>query len=98
MPYSSYSIQGTSCESNTIACTSNHKFLPLKAQIYMKQHTYMMQYPGNGNSPSFANILSKTEHKHPEIIKSYYGKIYENDPDQLNTTPSFQMGKQCKNC
>lgn len=71
---------GTSCKSNTIACTSNHKFLPLKAQVYMKQYTYMMQYPGNEHQSSFSNILPKSE---------------EHVSDQTNTIQLGKQCKNC---
>jgi hypothetical protein len=64
----SYTVLGISCKSNKIACTSNHKFLPLRDSMYLKQDTYMMQYPGN-------SILTSTL-----PIKSYYEKIDESQP------------------
>jgi hypothetical protein len=94
----SYSLLGTSCKPHTIACTSNHKFLPLLAPIYKKQYVDMMQYPGNNNYPNNSTqIIPKHDnHHHPEMIKSYYGKIWE---DKNNTkTPPEQMNKVCKNC
>ena len=66
----SYSVLGMSCKSNTIARTSNHKFLPLRDSVYLKQHTYMMQYPGNSLSNTLTPPLS--ENNQPELIKSFY--------------------------
>lgn len=91
----SYSLLGMSCKSQTIACTSNHKFLPLHSSEYLKRNTYMMQYPGNSSSTSLSDTLPKSGHKNSEFIKSYYGKIYENEENMLESPP---MGKSCKDC
>ena len=50
-----YHKLGVPCEPITVACTSNHKFLPLKASVYRKQYTYMMQYPGTTLPQSYTN-------------------------------------------
>lgn len=96
----SYSLLGMSCKSQTIACTSNHKFLPLHSSEYLKRNTYMMQYPDNSTSTAISDTLSKSEHKHLEVIKSYYGKIGEqHEENRLEPPPPPEyMGKSCKNC
>ena len=99
MSYGSYSLLGNTCKSNIIACTSNHKFLPLKDLIYLKQYTYMMQYPGYSFPSSSENIISNPDHKHP-IIKTYNSKTFEHSPDhnhsyiEHNPNPT----KGCKTC
>lgn len=107
----SYSLLGTSCMPHTIACTSNHKFLPLQAPIYKKQHTYMLQYPGGSViSDNLSRIAPKhDDHFHPEFIKSYYGKNCENNNTNMNNpnfnpslkiqeSPPERMIKSCTNC
>jgi hypothetical protein len=99
----SYSSLGTSCSSHTIAYTSNRKFLPLHSQIYKKQCTYMLEYPGT------SVISDSTEHIthpsdgviHPEIIKSYYGKIWNHEENNSNTQKipnSSTNNKSCSSC
>lgn len=104
----SYSLLGTSCIPHILACTSNHKFLPLRAPVYKKQHTYMMQYPGNSTlSDNLTRIMPEHEgHNHPEIIKSYYGKIWEHENTsakhkqeaKAKQSPPERMSKACTNC
>ena len=71
----SYSLLGSSCTPQTMYMTSNHKFLPLRASIYKKQFTYMMQYPGTNVTNNLNNpvISSNVSPEHPEILKSYNG-------------------------
>lgn len=71
----SYSIRGLSCIPHTLAYTSNRKFLPLHDDVYKKQYTYMLQYPGN--SPSQTVISSAVSHKNPELLKTYHGRARE---------------------
>lgn len=89
----SYSLLGTSCTSKTIACTSNHKFLPLHSSEYFKHATYMLQYPGDSASTAIYNSLPKSDDKDPEVIKAYYGNgdknIERSEPDHNQT---------CKTC
>lgn len=37
MPNGNYTRLGFSCDTHTIACTSNHKFLPIDASVYKKR-------------------------------------------------------------
>ena len=93
----SYSLLGTSCTSKTIACTSNHKFLPLHSSEYLKHTTYMLQYPGNSASTVISNSLPKSDDKDPEVIKSYYGKIYdENGHKNIRQSEPNLACKTCK--
>jgi len=73
----SYSIRGTSCIQQTMAYTSNHKFLPLHADVYKKQYTYMLQYPGN-SIPTKLLIPSSVSPNKPEVLKTYFGKECKN--------------------
>jgi hypothetical protein len=59
----SFSLLETSCKPQTIACTSNRKFLPLLSPIYENQNVSMMQYPGHINK-------IPQDNNSPEIIKS----------------------------
>lgn len=77
----SYGVLGTSCKTQSVVCTSNHKFLALRDPVYRKQYTYMMQYPGDSITSNLSNIFAEPDHKHPEVIKSYYGKIYGHDAE-----------------
>jgi hypothetical protein len=72
----SYRLLGESCKPQTMACTSNHKFLPLNASIYKKQFTYMMKYPGTTITSTLENhaIPSRVIYEQPKVLKSYYGK------------------------
>jgi hypothetical protein len=62
----SYSQLGISCIPQTIACTSNHKFIPLHSYIYKRSSTYMLQYPdidtnkqtSNVSTPSYSGNLN----------------------------------------
>ena len=47
MSYSSYNVRGISCKSDTIAYTSNHKFLPLESQVYLKRNNCRQEYDHN---------------------------------------------------
>jgi hypothetical protein len=68
----SFSLLGTSCKPQTIACTSNTKFLPLLSPIYENQNVSMMQYPGHINKipQDKEDKEDKEDNNSPEIIKS----------------------------
>ena len=67
----SYRRLGFSCDNQTIACTTNHKYLSPLDPVYFKQFTYMAQYPAA--IPSFVSRDS-ADPRHPSKIKSYFGK------------------------
>jgi hypothetical protein len=92
----SYNILGMSCKSKTIACTSNHKFLPLHSPEYLKHDTYMMQYPGNNSATSISHPLPKYDDADPKAVKFQYGGRYEQD--NMNLENPRLIGKMCKNC
>jgi hypothetical protein len=48
----SYSLLGMLCKSQTIAYTSNHKFLPLHSPEYLKKPVCIIQYPINNHTIS----------------------------------------------
>ncbi len=87
----SYSLLGTSCIPHTLACTSNHKFLPLHDPVYKKRYTYMMQYPGRDViTDNISRIIPKHDIRyHPEILKSYNRKTLKHE---------LPLNKSCKNC
>ena len=94
----SYSVLGTGCTSNTIARTSNNKFLPLQSPIYLKQHTYTMQYPGRGFSSSFANVVP-TDPKLHELVRqnlpSTQPKLIDDDDED---TENDSQKTHCCGC
>lgn len=73
----SYCKLGITCTSNTIAYTSNNKFIPFLSPVYLRQGTYMMQYPGDGSSPGVDNVKEDPDHEHPNVSKAFYGKIFK---------------------
>lgn len=74
----SYSQLGISCTPQTIACTSNHKFLPLHACIYKRRSTYMLEYPGIDTNTPMSNVNTST----------HSGNINTNDNNALVEIPT----------
>ena len=102
----SYSRRGSSCNPQTIACTTAQKYLPLKAPTYKQWGMYMYRFPGDIVQPSLHPVPVKPE----GMIQTYYGKIYDHtsDLDENSTIhitteheqdPTKQYTKpSCKNC
>ena len=65
MSYSSYNVRGILCKSDTIAYTSNHKFLPLESQVYLKlntcrqEHDHTRQIRENKNPDQVSKMCPK---------------------------------------
>lgn len=99
----SYYQLGTSCIPQTMACTSNHKFLPLHASVYKRRDTYMLQLPGNSISKSLLNPnpipeeLGGLDEDIPgkKEVQIYYGKTWENN-DKTHITPKAQILSEVK--
>lgn len=73
---SSYLILGSSCKPQTIACASNHKFLPPKDSLYNKFCTQMHTYPVISAPETLFLKNIPTNIVHPEMVKSYYNKSF----------------------
>jgi hypothetical protein len=59
-----YSKLGTSCKPQTIACTSNQKFLSPCDPIYSYQTTYMLKYPAaNINEEELLHQINTSDEK-----------------------------------
>ena len=86
MPYGKL---GTSCTNQTIACTSAQKYLHTNCDIYKKWGMYMHRFPA---SDTYVNPGYETGN----IIKNYYGKVYNADVKNLNRHTFSQ--KSCKSC
>lgn len=109
----SYCTLGITCKSNTIAYTSNNKFISLRSPVYIKQDTYMMQYPASESTPGDYSIKENPDHEH-KLSKAFYGKIFKRttieDPknsnnnveksDVLFNSPdrNHEHVRSCKNC
>ena len=78
-----YTLLGNQCCTETIACTSNQKFLPLYAPIYKQQFNYMRRYPGIS---TFEEPEYDTNAR-PEMIKTYYGKNLSDDAVHSESPP-----------
>lgn len=83
MSCNTYAILGAPCCPLTIACTSNQKFIPLCSKVYRKNYSYMLQYPGDRAHGRIFVHPSDPGHYHPEVIKAYYGKVYDHDSRRL---------------
>ena len=109
MEYNNYSYarRGFACSPITSALTSNSKFITPCSNVYYQQNTQMLQYPGY--SGDF--ITTAGNEKHPDIIKTYFGKSYDLNtdsnpvPNTPNTTPRQEhpplpdpIEKSCPNC
>lgn len=71
-----YSLRGTSCYPQTTAYTSSHKFLPVDAKIYNQMYYNLYQCP----SSEYIQIpLKKYGHKHPNVIKTFFGKKFDDN-------------------
>jgi hypothetical protein len=96
----SYSIRGNSCTPKTIACSSAHKYLPPSDPIYKQWGMYMYRFPGG----DVQQTLETDPVGNPNIIQTYYGKIY--DYENINPVSSGKIGNTyqsrrnqgCKNC
>ena len=65
-----YTTLGYNCVPQTVAVTSNHKFLPPLDYVYYKQITSMLMYPGQD---VFTPHGTRGETS-PKNIKAYYSK------------------------
>jgi hypothetical protein len=66
------------CSNFNDSLTDNTKFYSLNNPVYYKGNPYMIKYPGES---SLYNNFPEPDHKHPPVIKSYFGKMYEHDAD-----------------
>jgi hypothetical protein len=71
MSYSSYNVRGILCKSDTIAYTSNHKFLPFESQVYLKRNTCAKQHDHSESKHDH----SESQHDHSESQHDQVSKI-----------------------
>jgi hypothetical protein len=85
----SYSVLESSCCYNTIARTSNKKFLPIYKPVYKKRYNCMLKY--TEVSDTNYTIINKNNNCHPETIKSFSDQIY-------NTRVQTDTPNKCCSC
>ena len=83
----SYAKLGTSCIQQTIAVTSNEKFILPNNPIYYTTYTNMLKYPNDEQ-------IGKVDNLHPEHLKSYYSKDTSprfNDNDNISEQDTHRL-------
>ena len=79
MSYGSYNILEKSYKYNTIAYTSNHKFLPLESQVYLKRNNCRQEYDHHHKIHEHTR-----DHNHTHNSKHEHTR-YHNHPHQMCT-------------
>ena len=74
MSYSSYNVRGILCKSDTIAYTSNHKFLPLESQVYLKRTNCKQEH----NNPDNSKHEHTRDHNHTHNSKHEHTRDHDN--------------------
>ena len=93
----SYAMLGNRCCSSSVACTSNHKFLPLYSGVYDERINYMMRYPC-ATAREEAVLVPQDSYNHPEMIKNYYGKLYKSEDRHVKVIKNPAAKKTCSTC
>jgi hypothetical protein len=91
----SYATLGDNCKSQTVALTSNAKYILPLSEVYYKRFTSMMYYPGHESA--YGADANRIFGHTPESIKAYNSK--ESSPHLHSHDPSVQQGqKKCPSC
>ena len=85
MSYSSYNVRGISCKSDTIAYTSNHKFLPLESQVYLKRNNCRQEYDHHKIHEHTRDHPHNSKHEHTRDHDNTHNSKHEHTRDHDNT-------------
>jgi hypothetical protein len=77
--FKDYSYLGGPCYKNSIALSSNHKFLPPLDSLYFQNFTYMYRYPASNISKSVEQNTKSIPNPSNSILNN---NNYKNKPSQ----------------